>query len=724
MRLTLLLLLLVVSASRADVRWNMLPPLPDPHGVGGAFAGSSNGALLVAGGANFPNGMPWDGGSKSWQDEIFALRTLDGSWTVAGRLPTPLAYGVSVTTPEGVLCIGGSGSTAHYTDVLRLRWLGEAVEAEALAPLPFPLANMAGAAVDNMIYVVGGSRSPDSTVASSQLLAFDGKAWHELEPLPAPGRIFPIAAAFGGEFYVFSGASLAGDAEGMPVRTYLRDAWKYAQSRGWIRLADLPRPAVAAPSPARAIGSSRLVILGGDDGSLVNFQPRSAHPGFARDLLAYDTVTNTWASGEGLPDDIAAPVTAPVVDWQGSLVIPSGEIRPAVRSPQILAGIPVSSKADFGVINWLVVCAYLGGMIGIGVWFMRREAASSTEAYFRGGQRIPAWVAGLSIFATMLSALTFMGIPARAYSTDITWYIGQLPILLVVPLVACCYLPFFRKLDLTSAYEYLERRFSLPCRLFASLSFNAFHLGRIAIVLYLPALALAAVSDMNRSAFSSPPGDEAVAASRFRRTAAGKSKVRERTSKISSHEHEHEQAAVAIEPEILADLVLASPVPLDERRQLFGGADPLLAALAIDLFESRELEAAWQEVREAVVARQLESLHHETVGDQLWISSTAFEGEALRDRFLGEAERILGPQRSGALWRMLEAEQAFGNWGRQPSSSCTLEYIRQDDGTLLYRVAERDSPQGPAKRTWISAQLPVHLRPAAEKLGLPFLPLP
>ncbi len=497
MRLTLLLLLLVVSASRADVRWNMLPPLPDPHGVGGAFAGSSNGALLVAGGANFPNGMPWDGGSKSWQDEIFALRTLDGSWTVAGRLPTPLAYGVSVTTPEGVLCIGGSGSTAHYTDVLRLRWLGEAVEAEALAPLPFPLANMAGAAVDNMIYVVGGSRSPDSTVASSQLLAFDGKAWHELEPLPAPGRIFPIAAAFGGEFYVFSGASLAGDAEGMPVRTYLRDAWKYAQSRGWIRLADLPRPAVAAPSPARAIGSSRLVILGGDDGSLVNFQPRSAHPGFARDLLAYDTVTNTWASGEGLPDDIAAPVTAPVVDWQGSLVIPSGEIRPAVRSPQILAGIPVSSKADFGVINWLVVCAYLGGMIGIGVWFMRREAASSTEAYFRGGQRIPAWVAGLSIFATMLSALTFMGIPARAYSTDITWYIGQLPILLVVPLVACCYLPFFRKLDLTSAYEYLERRFSLPCRLFASLSFNAFHLGRIAIVLYLPALALAAVSDID-----------------------------------------------------------------------------------------------------------------------------------------------------------------------------------------------------------------------------------
>jgi len=97
----------------------------------------------------------------------------------------------------------------------------------------------------------------------------------------------------------------------------------------------------------------------------------------------------------------------------------------------------------------------------------------------------------------MLSALTFMGIPARAYQTDITWYIGQLSILIIVPIVAAFYLPYFRKLDLTSAYEYLEKRFNLPCRLFASLSFTLFHLGRIAIVLYLPALVLAAVSNID-----------------------------------------------------------------------------------------------------------------------------------------------------------------------------------------------------------------------------------
>jgi SSS family transporter len=156
-----------------------------------------------------------------------------------------------------------------------------------------------------------------------------------------------------------------------------------------------------------------------------------------------------------------------------------------------------SGRAAFGWLNWTVVAVYLAGMIGVGWWFMKREASGSTEAYFRGGQRVPWWVAGLSIFATMLSSLTFMGIPARAYHTDLSWYIGQLPILFIVPLVAFCYLPFFRRLDLTSAYEYLEKRFNLPCRLFASVSFMLLHLGRIAIVLYLPALALAAVSDIN-----------------------------------------------------------------------------------------------------------------------------------------------------------------------------------------------------------------------------------
>jgi SSS family transporter len=489
-------LFLLPRPADAGLEFSTFPQLPDAIGVAGAFGGHADGVLIVAGGANFPGDPPWKGGGKAWHDEVFVMKPGLDSWVIGGKLPGPRAYGVSLGTPDGLLCIGGSDSRGHHDEVFRLRWQDDRLVTEPLPPLPVPLANMAGAFINGTAHVVGGSITAEATTASKRHFAFDGHAWSELEPLPGEGRILPVAGVRDGVLYVFSGASLGPGADGKPVRSYLNDAWKYENHRGWRRLSDLPRAAVAAPSPAPPSGSSHLLVIGGDDGSLVDFQPKEAHPGFRRDILAYDVVTNTWSTCGEIPAGLPAPVTAPVVSWQGHVLVASGEVRPAVRTPGVLQLDTSFTKAAFGALNWSVVAVYLAGMIGIGVYFMKREAASTTEAYFRGGQRIPAWVAGLSIFATMLSALTFMGIPARAYRTDISWYLGQLPILLIVPLVASCYLPFFRKLDLTSAYEYLERRFSLPCRVFASLSFTAFHLGRIAIVLYLPALALAAVSDI------------------------------------------------------------------------------------------------------------------------------------------------------------------------------------------------------------------------------------
>jgi SSS family transporter len=491
--------LLAVNA-RAAVEWSPIAPLPDEHGLAAAFAGEAGGVLWVAGGTNFPNGAPWDGGMKAWYDTIYALDHPGGKWREAGRLPTPLAHGVSISLPEGLLMIGGNDADRHHSRVILMRSQDGKLVFEDQSALPYPLANMAGALVNGTILLIGGSASHDATEASNALLAFDTRrpqdGWKTLEPLPAAGRILPVAGSRAGRFFVFSGAQLRPGSDGKPVRTYLNDAWSYQPGTGWKALAEMPRPAVAAPSPAPAVGVSHLFVIGGDDGSLANFEPKSRHPGFPRGILQYDCVTNTWAEAAKLPDPLVPPVVATVAGWRGQWIIPSGERRPAVRTTQVLAGTPIQSKASFGWLNWSVVIVYLAGMIAVGFWFMKREAASTTEAYFRGGQRVPSWVAGLSIFATMLSSLTFMGIPARAYQTDVSWYVGQLPILLIVPLVAFCYLPFFRKLDLTSAYEYLERRFNLPCRLFASFSFLLLHLGRIAIVLYLPALALAAVSDI------------------------------------------------------------------------------------------------------------------------------------------------------------------------------------------------------------------------------------
>lgn len=138
---------------------------------------------------------------------------------------------------------------------------------------------------------------------------------------------------------------------------------------------------------------------------------------------------------------------------------------------------------------------YLAAMLGIGFYFSKRE--QSTEDFFLAGRRIPWWAAGLSIFGTQLSALTFMAIPAMAYATDWSALLQSLGILFVAPFVVYFYLPFFRRLNVTTAYEYLEKRFNVIVRLYGTFKFLTTQLLRVGILLYLPAVALSAVTGMD-----------------------------------------------------------------------------------------------------------------------------------------------------------------------------------------------------------------------------------
>ena len=174
--------------------------------------------------------------------------------------------------------------------------------------------------------------------------------------------------------------------------------------------------------------------------------------------------------------------------------MPSGEVRPGTRSPDVWAFQASFRKAAFGWLNYGTLFAYLLAMVGIG--FVCTKRNKSTNDFFRGGQRIPWWAAGLSIFATMLSSITFMAIPAASYTDGWNLFLAN-SYILIMPLVVFVFLPFYRRLNVTSAYEYLEQRFNLGTRLAGSLLFMLYQCGRIAIVLYLPALALATVSDFN-----------------------------------------------------------------------------------------------------------------------------------------------------------------------------------------------------------------------------------
>ena len=501
----------------ADIlEWSELAPLPDAHGVAGPFAGVSGDVLIVAGGANFPEGPPWDGHPKRWHDAAYVLTAPDGVWKQAGRLPRPLAYGVSVTWNDGVVCAGGGDADRHYADAFLLRWTGEGLETEALPALPQSCAFGAGVLLEDTIYLAGGQESPQAGEALKDFWALDlslpaaERQWQRLDPWPGPARILPVMAAQQGDVFLVSGAELYRDADGAVTRRFLTDGYRYnPREKRWRRIADAPRSLVAAPNPGIALGHAHLLFLGGDDG--VHFfeagQLKDRHPGFPADLLLYHTIGDTWTRAGEFPRDVPdeagpqrnagtwPPVTTTVTRWRGAYVVPSGEVRPGVRTPKVLCATPTASKGTFGWLNWTVLCTYLAALVGMGFYFAKRE--KSTDDFFLAGRRIPWWAAGLSIFGTQLSAITYLAMPARAFATDWVLLLLNVGILVVAPFVVYIYLPLFRRLDVTTAYEYLEKRFHVSIRLFGSFSFIAFQLGRIGVVVLLPALALSAVTGIN-----------------------------------------------------------------------------------------------------------------------------------------------------------------------------------------------------------------------------------
>jgi len=332
---------LCAVVARGDaVAWERLAPLPEAGGVAAPFAGVHGGALVVGGGANFPGRPPWDGGTKIWHDRVWVLEAPGGQWREAGRLPRPLAYGVSVSLPDGVICVGGSDASAHHPDVFRLSWTPGGLRTQPLPPLPIALANACGALVGATLYVGTGSEAPGERKATNRAFALDLAAdppgWWELPPLPGRGRLLTTAATHEERWLVFGGAALEPSADGTPKREYLREAWSYHADHGWRRLADLPRPRVAAPSPAPWV-NGRLLLLSGDDGTLAGFTPLEKHPGFPKAVVGYDPVRDRWHEVGVTP---APRVTVPCVEWRGRFVLPSGEVRPGVRSPEVWSFFP------------------------------------------------------------------------------------------------------------------------------------------------------------------------------------------------------------------------------------------------------------------------------------------------------------------------------------------------------------------------------------------------
>ena len=162
-----------------------LPALEDGRpslGFAGMMGGSHNDVLIASGGANFPDGLPWEGGKKIYSNKIYILK--DGQWRLSKQsLPIPLAYGASVTIPEGVLVMGGEDQKLTSDTVFLLRFNGsnDQIEIVDYPNLPEPLAYAAAVLEDGFVYIVGGKNSKKSVNSFYRMRLSTAKKWEKLK---------------------------------------------------------------------------------------------------------------------------------------------------------------------------------------------------------------------------------------------------------------------------------------------------------------------------------------------------------------------------------------------------------------------------------------------------------------------------------------------------------------------------------------------------------------
>lgn len=333
-------LLFYMSVSAQRPVWGKFPELPDSLGFAGMFAGISKGHIFCMGGANFTDKKPWEGGKKSWYNKIFMFK--EGSWTELHQtLPAQNGYGVSVSYNDKIILAGGNNQEGYSNQVISYEWDGKKLKMENYPNLPFPLSNMCGTLVGQLMIVCGGHSTPTSSPLNT-CLALDlndlKKGWFELDPIPGPGRLLPVCATYNGKYYVFSGETTLTNSAGEKYRYILQDAYCLAVVKStdgyvskWEKLAAMPKGISAGPSPAPYIPNTGFVFWGGVDGVTALWKDPAAHKGISAEVISYDPEKDSWNILQ-TPPVSPARVTLPVVNWNNQWIYISGEIRPGVRT--------------------------------------------------------------------------------------------------------------------------------------------------------------------------------------------------------------------------------------------------------------------------------------------------------------------------------------------------------------------------------------------------------
>ncbi|PRZ24201.1 cyclically-permuted mutarotase family protein [Flavobacterium granuli] len=358
------------------VEWKTAAQLQNPDGslsigFAGAINGISNDVLLVTGGANFPDKMPWEGGKKSYSKTIHVLQKCGDtfSWIAAVKstLAEPIAYCGTTSTDLGVVYVGGENENGLSNKSYILKWNAatKEVETKSLPNFPLAIANIALTHIDNVVYAVGGD---EATKSSDYFASLDlneaNPEWKTLPKLPlALANSVAIAqkGKNGTNIYVVGGRTkTASGISDLHNTTFVFDL-KNQQWKSVAPISDGKNTTNFSAGAGVAVGNHSVLIVGGDNGEIFHqietylSQIAQAeapeqkteliakknklvtnHPGFYNGILLYNTLTDQWKKIGELP--FLPHVTTPAVLWDKKIILSNGEIKPGIRTPDIMLG--------------------------------------------------------------------------------------------------------------------------------------------------------------------------------------------------------------------------------------------------------------------------------------------------------------------------------------------------------------------------------------------------
>lgn len=464
-RLTFFLVILLQGYA---ANWTALDS-PFPHQIDGAFVGCVKNHIFVVGGKK----------EEEFSSSLYLIECKEGSFErvvkqIDNFLPEALAFGAAVESENGLFCIGGIGKSGISDQVYFIQFdsLKGSLRLQILPPLPFPLAYASGGLIDHKVYLVGGLFSeapirPNPYYLSLSLDFLAGHNWKVDGYFPSTPRIAPAVSvqSNGLEYclYVFGGKALGKTPESKP------DAFCFDPTlKKWSVISSLDH--LKGGNLTAAVGSN--AILAASDA-----------------FYLYNTVTDRWHFFSELP--MGESQETSLLENSGELFLFSPSKKDALWRSDI------NTIQNHSKMNYPLLAVYVLVLLVIAYFFSKRKVSS--DDYFKGGYRVPWWAAGLSIFGTVVNSLYFMVSPAKAFVSDWQYLLLEMTLILVAPVIIYGFIPFYRRLSVSTAYEYLEKRFDYSIRLLGSSIFIIFEVLRIGIYLYLPALVLSILTGLSMS---------------------------------------------------------------------------------------------------------------------------------------------------------------------------------------------------------------------------------